>query len=404
MIRTAEKLRRGAAKDVGMLPERVAHVRDLCARWVKDGHTPTLGVCVARRGIIVLHEAFGVLGPGPQSPPLTRDALFAAASVTKPITAALAIQLVEDGVLGLNRPAKDYLPEISGEGTDEILVHHLLTHTSGYPFHTDPPWVQHMARKFSDGFEPPPCPRGLHPIVHQWLSLCWDGPRVARTGEVMIYATHNYELLGEIVRRLSGRSLDELARERILGPLGMHDTYYEVPESEARRVVQRAPGLPMADPEGPFMDGLGSRQMQQTPYGGAGLFSTPLDMTVFGQAILNGGRYGDARILSPAAVAAMTRDQIPGLRARFPGGEFERASWGYGWMVASPTKWKYFDGSLQPLGTLCHSGAAGQNFWIDRDHELVGAYFEVCTRVSEAWEFLWNFDLFQNAITAAVDD
>ena len=86
------------------------------------------------------------------------------------------------------------------------------------------------------------------------------------------------------------------------------------------------------------------------------------------------------------------------------GKEVERASYGYGWLVSSPTKWKYFDGSLQPLGTFCHPGAAGQNFWVDPEHELVGAYFEVATRVTPDWEFLWNFDLFQNAITAAVDD
>lgn len=397
------KLRHGVPEHVGMLSDRVAHARDLCARWVEDGRTPTLGVCVARRGVIVLHEAFGIVGPGPDTPRLERSSIFAAASVTKAITATLIMQLVEDGRLGLNRPAKEYLPELSGDGIDDILVHHLLTHTSGYPFHTDAPWRTHWITKLKDGFAIPPCPAGLHPIIHQWLSLSWDMPRVADVGAAMVYSTHNYELLGEIVRRLSGRSLDQLARERIFGPLGMNDTYYEVPESESHRVVQRAPGLPLADYDSPFMEGLGSRQMQETPYGGAGLFTTPLDMTIFGQAILNGGRYGDARILSPAAVAAMTRDQVPGLRARLVGREMAHASCGYGFLVASPSKWRYFDGSLQPLGTVCHPGAAGQNFWIDREHELVGAYFEVATRVTENWEFLWSFDLFQNAITAAVD-
>ena len=95
------KLRTGSPEKVGMLPERVARVRDLCARWVTEGHKPTLGVCVTRRGVIVLLEAFGVLGPGPDSPPLSGDALFPALSVTKAITATLVMQLVEDGLLGL---------------------------------------------------------------------------------------------------------------------------------------------------------------------------------------------------------------------------------------------------------------------------------------------------------------
>ena len=69
----------------------------------------------------------------------------------------------------------------------------------------------------------------------------------------MIYSNHNYELLGEIVRRLSGRSIEEQARERIFDPLGMRDSYYVVPESVAPRVVQRAPGMPFGDPDNPFM-------------------------------------------------------------------------------------------------------------------------------------------------------
>jgi CubicO group peptidase (beta-lactamase class C family) len=394
-----------------MLPERVAYARDLCARWVREGHTPTLGVCVARHGVIVLHEAFGVLGPGPDSPPLARDALFPVASITKPVTATLVMQLVEDGLLGLNRPAKGYLPEISGDGSDEILVHHLLTHTAGYPFVLaypfalmDPIMLEHVARKMQAGFEPPPCPENQHPFIHQHLSFFWDAPRVARAGEVMIYSSHNYELLGEIVRRLSGRDLEELARARVFDPLGMHDSYYVVPAPESSRVVQRAPEIPLGDPENQLVPCFGSRRWQEAPYAGGALFSTARDLAVFGQTFLNRGRYGAARILSPAAVAAMTRDQVPGVGARLLDKVMERASWGYGWQVVSPTKWRYFDGSLQPLGTFGHSGAGGASIWIDPDHDLVGVYLEVTTRVNEDYDLLWNFDLFENAITAAVED
>lgn len=397
-------LRPGDPEEVGMLRERVAHARDLCARWVNEGHTPTLSVCVARRGVIVLHAAFGVVGPGSDSPPLQTDNLFPICSLTKPITATLIIQLVEDGLLGLNRPAKDYLPEISGDGTDEILVHHLLTHTTGYPFQIDPPWLKHEAKKLRAGFEAPPCPEGQDPAVHQWLSLFWDAPRVAPVGEVMVYSSHNYELLGEIARRLTGRGIAALARERIFDPLGMNDSYYAVPGSLSHRVVQRAPGIPFGPSASPPMIDIGSREWQQTPYAMGGVFSTPRDMAVFGQMFLNRGRYGNARVLSPAGVAAMTRDQIPGIGARFVLQVAGRASWGYGWQVTSPTKWKYYDGSLQPLGTFGHPGAGGVNYWIDRDHELVGAYFEVTTRLSPDYNLLWNFDLFQNAISAAVDD
>ncbi|HVN41172.1 MAG TPA: serine hydrolase domain-containing protein [Steroidobacteraceae bacterium] len=397
------RLRHGAPQEAGMLPERVDRAREACARWVREGHTPALGVCIARRGVIVLHEAFGVLGPEPDSPRLALDTLFPVMSIAKSITATLVMQLVDDGLLGLNRPAKDYLPEMPGEGTDDILVHHLLTHTSGYPFLLDPPWLEHVLQKHQARFEPPPCPEGLHPFTHKWLSRFWDAPRVGRAGEVMVYSGHNYILLGEIVRRLSGRGLEPQARERLFDPLGMRDSYYVVPASESHRVVQRAPDLPFAAGLGPY-PGIGSREMQELPDAQSGVFSTPLDLAAFGQMILNHGRYGDARILSPAAVAAMTRNQIPGVRARMVNYDAEHASWGYGFAVASPTKWKYFDGTLQAPGTLSHSGAGGAGMWIDPVHELAGAYLEVTTRMTPSHEHLWNFDLFQNVITSALDD
>lgn len=396
-------LRPGSAEEAGMIPERVAYARDLCAGWVRQGHTPTLSVCVARRGVIVLNEAFGVLGPGPDSPPLTRDALFPVTSITKSVTATLVMQLVEDGVLGLVRPVVDYLPELTGVGVEDMLVHHLLTHTSGLPDNTDALVLEHTTRKRQGGFVPAPCPPNQHPEIQDWLSLLWDMPRATVAGEVMIYSNFNYVLLGEIVRRISGRSLEEQARRRLFAPLGMNASYYEVPQSQSHRVVQRAPGLPHADPLDPRLN-IGSRLRQEVPSAAGGLFSTPLDLAIFGQTLLDRGRYGTARILSPAAVAAMSCNQVPGLKARFLGKAFDIASCGYGLLVASTRKWKYWDSSLRPIGTFGHSGAGGSCFWVDREHELVGVYFEVATRMTKDFEIMWNLDLFQNVITAAMAD
>jgi CubicO group peptidase (beta-lactamase class C family) len=389
-----------------MLPERIDRVRDLCAGWVKSGQTTALSVCVARRGVIVLEEAFGRLRPEEDAPALDPTAVWPIFSASKPITAALVMLLVEDGVLGLNRPAKDYLPELSGEHTDEILVHHLLTHTAGYVFHTEPPLVGHILQRIADGFEPPtPCPDTQHPLLHQLLSILWDAPLVCRPGEQMIYSNHNYELLGELVRRVAGRSVEDFARERLFGPLGMNDTWYVVPESASPRLVHRPPEAPFAAPESPFMQGIESRQMQETPYAGAGVFATVRDMAVFGQTFLNGGSYGDIGILSPAGVAAMTHDQIPGVAANFFGREITPASWGYGWTVESPAKWRYFHGSLSSLGTFSHSGGSGFKLLIDPQRELVTVYVEACLRSNlYSGELYWNVDLFENAVSAAVED
>jgi len=400
------ELKPGDPESVGMLPERADYVRDLCAGWVKSGHTTALSVFVARRGVIVLEEAFGQLHPGDDAPPLDTTAIWPAFSLSKPITATLVMQLAEDGLIGLNRPAKDYLPELCAEHTDEILVHHLLTHTTGYVWHEEPPMVGHILHKIADGFEPPTaCPETQHPLLHRLLSALWDVPLVCRPGEQMIYSNHNYELLGELVRRVSGRSIDDFARERLFRPLGMDDSFYVLPKRFSSRIVRRPPDAPFAAPQSPFMEGIESRQMQETPYSGAGVWSTVRDIAVFGQTFLDGGHYRDARVLSPAAVAAMTRDQIPGVSANFFGRLQTPASWGYGWAVESPAKWRYYHGSLQSLGSFNHSGGSGFKLVVDPQRELVMVYVEACLHSNiDNGEIYWNCDLFENAVTAALED
>lgn len=195
-----------------------------------------------------------------------------------------------------------------------------------------------------------------------------------------------------------------LAQECILDPLGMKDCFYIVPESEAGRVVGRPLDSVGGAPESPLNQGIASRQMQETPYGGGGVFGTPRDVLTLGQMFLNGGVYGDARLLSAASVAAMTRDQIPGTKALFLGHDMERAGWGYGWGIETPTKWAYYRGSLRSLGCYDHGGFGGTFTWVDPLQDLVAAYFEVALVLNDNMEMLWNADLFQNVIGAAVDE
>jgi CubicO group peptidase (beta-lactamase class C family) len=393
------ELREGSAAQAGMLPERIERVRILAKSWVERGDTPSLVVLAARRGVIALHEAFGQLRPAPDLPPLRVDSIFPVMSITKPITATAAMILVEDGVLGLNRPIRDYLPEVCGKGTEEVLVHHLLTHTSGY---TDEEILPLLGQKVEEGFDPGPCEETQHPATQRLLSLCYPAP-VKPPGKKMAYCSVNYELLGEIVRRVSRRSLADFAQERIFGPLGMKDSYYVLPESARPRVVKRPPNAPFNQPAlGLFA--IDSREMEEWPSGGGGVFSTARDLAIFGQMFLNGGTYGRARILSRPGVAAMTRNQIPGVGARLGFTQHREASYGYGWIVASDEKWKYWDGSLQAIGTFSHPGSAGSALWVDPANEIVGVYLEVAMRMTEHFEHLWNFDLFQNAVTAAIAD
>ncbi|MEE9280693.1 MAG: serine hydrolase domain-containing protein [Myxococcota bacterium] len=395
------ELRVGSAEAVGMLPERIELARNRAAEWVKSGHTPSLVILVARRGVIVLHEAFGKLVPEDDSPPLERDSIFPVSSVTKPITATLVMSLVEDGLLGLNRPVRDYIPEVCGEGTEEVLVHHLLTHTSGY---NDEALDEFGLKRWNEGIEFPHCDSTQHPMIHELLTLFYPAPLWKPPGEEMSYSNQNYRLLGEIVRRITGRSLDDFARERLFSGLGMSDTSFVVPEAARARVVKRPADAPFAPFVNRYVRGIDSDHSLGMPSAEGGACTTAKDLGVFGQMFLNGGTYGGARILSTAAVSEMTRNQIPGIGTQFFGATYHKeASWGFGWQVQSNEKWRYWSGSLLSLGTYQHGGAGGTCLWVDPVNEIVGVYLSVVLEVTEDEEQLWNLDLFQNLVTSAVE-
>jgi len=389
------ELRPGSPGEVGMLPERIDRARDLCADWVKSGHTPSIVALVARRGVIVLHEAFGKLRPDADSPPVTRDSIFPVMSITKPLTAARVMQLVEDGLLGLNRPVRDYLPEVTAEGTEEMLVHHLLCHTAGYD---DAAFIGAHARKFADIDRVSP-----EELLQRILRLVHETPPSHPPGTMMDYTSMGYFLLGELVERVGRRPFEEQMREGLFEPLGMLDSHLVVPQSQRERIVRRTPGLPWTLPLG-HIAGIDSRINETTPSAQGGVYSTAYDLAVFGQSFLNRGRYGEARILSPASVAEMTKNQTAGIPVAMLGIRRAEASYGYGWFLRSDEKWKYWDGSLTASGEFHHQGAGGALLWVDPGHELVGVYLSVDTGITPDLEPLWNADLFQNVVTAAVDD
>jgi CubicO group peptidase (beta-lactamase class C family) len=385
------KLRYGTPEEAGMSPQRIAQVARLAEEWVHEGITPSLVVLAARRGVIVLHEAFGCLGPGPDSPVLQRDAIFPLASVTKPITATCVMQLVEDGLLGLNRPVQDYVPEFVGEGKQDVMVHHLLTHTSGLNGQE----LTEYAWKKAGNTGPPPLELAFGP-AEEYLGARYDAPLWKAPGQEMSYCDMNYQLLGEIVRRVGDRPLAEFARERIFRPLGMEDSDYILPDARAHRLVLRPPGAPFPN--------YTVREHLQSGYASSSVTSTAFDMAVFGQMFLNGGEYGGVRILSRASIAEMTRNQIPGIGSRWWEEYFPEASWGYGWGIHGQGKWMYFDGTLYSPQAFMHSGAGGVYLWVDPVYEIVGVYFSVWLELLPGPHPKWCSDLFVNAITAAIVD
>jgi CubicO group peptidase (beta-lactamase class C family) len=392
------KLRPGTPEEAGMSSERVARIKALAKRWVmEDKINPSLAILVARRGIVVLYEAFGQLTPEADSPPLAVDSLFPLVSAHKPMVGTLAMILVEDGELGLNRSVSYYIPEFRGLGKEKVQVHQLLTHTSGLSDQELNAW----AEQIKDRLTLPPLPENQHPAIHENLNLRYDLPLSYKPGSEMRYANFGYELVGEIIRRISGQNYADFARERLFEPLGMKDTHYVVPEEIQPRIVIRPPDLLGAA-------WLNSRELQEVPWAGTGgAFSTVWDMAVFGQMFLNGGTYGDTRILSRTSVTEMTRNQIPGISAEYFDQTFPEAGWGLGWCLHLNKQSAAFAETLQSAQSFNHGGYGGTYFLVDPVHEMVICYF-ACEKDWENWWTAWphssRADLFINSVTAAIVD
>ncbi len=400
-MRKGTPLRDGRPEDVGLLPERVEAARRLCADAVKKGRTPSLAVLAARRGTVVLHDAFGQQDPGPNAPPLRKDAVFPISSLSKPMTATLLMMLVEDGLVAVGRPVREYLPEIGGEHAEELLVHHLLTHTSGYE---DESAVVAGLQQIAAGTVPA-MPPHAHAAHHLLLATLPHIPRQAPPGQEMIYSNFNYTLLGEIVKRVSGQLLEDFARERLFAPLGMNDTDYVVRDDQREKLVGRPLDAPMSQSIIDGIPGLASEEWQLMPDGGFGAYSTARDIAIFGQMFLNRGTYDGARILSRLAVEEMIRDQVPGMGVKMRTMYKRQASYGYGWLVVADETWRYFSSALPPRGTWWHTGMGGIRLQVDPENELVTAYLEVSLEITEDLESpSWSSDLFNDALTSAVND
>ena len=384
------KLRKGKPEEVGMSAKRINHVSDLARGWVEDGTIPSLVVLAARRGTNVLHEAFGMQGPETESPALSRDAVFSLASITKVFTATAAMILVEKGLLSLNRPLQEYIPEFIGEKKDQVMIHHLLTHTSGM---NDQDMEKHITQEL--GLKEPPILTDDGIIFHyKHRGLIYSAPLSLDPGAEMSYCDTGFLLLGEVVTKVSGKPLQEFMQETIFQPLGMNNTFMLPTTSQEKLIVRHPKGAPWHTPEQGF---------RKIPHGAASVYSSASDLATFGQMFLNDGIYDGRRILSPQSVREMTRNQIPGVVAKYGIEMFPEAGWGLGWAIQENKKNIRY-GSLLSQYSFWHSGAGGVNMWVDPVNEIVGVYLSVELESRDDGGHKWNLDHFANAVTAAVVD
>jgi CubicO group peptidase (beta-lactamase class C family) len=383
--------------EVGMSGERLGHAADLMERQFTEGRSPMLAAVVARHGKVVFTKVLGDQRPG--GPPLALDSVFPLASNGKPMTAATLLALVERGLVGLTEPVVVHLPELEVNDNGGVLVHHLLTHTSGW---ADEDLMEAVGAGVAAGIsEPPP---GRDWLEHLFLETAWAVPRTRGVGQVMLYATHNYTFISEIIRRVTGDTVDAAMRRYVLDPVGMADTAVIVPDELLPRVVERPHGIPYAPgyPESAIAhyDPL----WLACDDGGFGVHGTVLDYLAFQEMIRNGGVVGDTRVLCGDSIRVMTTDQIPGTSAEIGAVKLRDACWGYGFSVGGPSPVMHWRGGTPSRGTLRHAGAGGIGSWIDPTLGISAVYHELITEETDGAPESWAIDRFEDIVTAAVLD
>lgn len=309
--------------------------------------------------------------------PMTANTVFRIASQTKALTSAAVLMLMEEGKLALGTPASRFLPTFArttvAQRTDSgvvvvaarraITVRDLLTHTAGISYGVD----QHVADKYRAKGLGPAAGYGWY-TADKTVPVCTSMdslgtlPFVAQPGERFVYG-YNTDVLGCIVERASGKSLDTFLRERLTQPLGMHDTHFFLPPAQRNRLAtvyrSEAGSTVRADTgargQGHYVDGP-----RVSFAGGAGLVSTARDYARFLQMIAHGGTWAGRRYLAPHTVALMTTNQL---------GSLYGAGTGFG--LGFETVEQYGASGLASKGTYGWGGAYGSNYKVDPVEGLV---------------------------------
>jgi CubicO group peptidase (beta-lactamase class C family) len=168
----------GNPEDAGVNPEKIEKISTILSSWVENGITASQCALVARKGKIILKEAHGYLDNRNTTEKLTTDAIFPLASISKPLTAACLMLLMDDGLVDASNKVNTFIPEFSGTHKEAVSVHHCLTHTAGFD--------EEEIRKFQvPSKELSAVPENQHPAVHENLHKIYQCPLQNEPGILM---------------------------------------------------------------------------------------------------------------------------------------------------------------------------------------------------------------------------
>ncbi len=371
---------------------RLADALRLVDGWLVPQGPAGVGAAVWHRGQLAAERYAGDARPGV---PVDERTIFPLASVTKPVTAAVVMTLIAEGLVALDEPVVPLVPEFrAAEGDDvdpalerhrrSITVRQLLAHTSGLPEDLAP-----RETRYADRLP-------LEAIVDAMCRL----PLQSAPGAELRYSNAGYGVLGRLVERVTDQEFWATARRRVLQPMRLRDTVARPGPDLADRFAHLADAAPAGTDldlyNGPYWRGLAA------PW--AGLYGTPRDLARFAGAFLPSAAAGPHLFTAPV-VAVMTDDQANGVPGGIESGRvrWNVAHWGLGWEVKG-TKRRHWTGELTSPATFCHFGTAGTLVWADPTLDLALAVF-ANRAVAHMWSFiLARWQRLSNAVVAAATE
>ena len=330
----------GKPSDVGFDPIALNKVDTIVAAAIADSAFPGAVLLVAKDGYIVHEKAYGRMTYDPTAVPVSTDALFDLASVTKVIaTTSAVMHLVDEKRIALNDPVVKFIPEFGQNGKDKVTLYNLMVHNSGLQA-----W-----RKYYEICDSPKCE----------LDSIFSAPLVYRTGDSTIYSDLGLITMGKVIENVTNTSLDKYVDSVFFKPLGMKNTMYNPPQAVWGKVVPtevdsqwkktyRAVKGRVHDENAATLGGVS---------GHAGLFSTASDLVKILQMELNGGIYGGTRYLLEETIKQFTKRQS------------DQSSRGIGWDTKSSES--SFSGKYTSAKTFLHTGFTGTSVVVDPDKKVI---------------------------------
>jgi CubicO group peptidase (beta-lactamase class C family) len=354
-------------RTLGFLPDRLERIPAfLKAKYLDSGRFPHAALLVGRGDEIALLSLQGEARPGA---PLAEDTIYRIASMTKPITSVVFMQLVEEGKVALSHSVASFLPEFRNVGVfqagggntpfvtrrpaTEMKMIDLLRHTSGltYGFQERSPVDAAYRRLKIDDFS-------SSRTLDEFVGALGELPLEFDPGTSWNYSVST-DVLGAVIQRIENKPLAEVFEERLFGPLGMTDTHFRVPDDKMHRIADCFAYHPKGKMQ-PFDGGQDSRWTRdgRMPSGGGGLASTIGDYHRFCRMLVNGGALDGIQILSPKTLDLMTANHLPGggdltQHSKSLFSEAENAGVGFGLGFAC---------NMDPAATMM-PGSVGEFYW-----------------------------------------